>query len=156
MGRSTHVTPAERQRVIKLRQNGKKFKEIAKDTGLAISTCIKAAKHVQSTGSIQNKVRTRRHKTTARDDRKIHRLSEANRHKTAVDIHEEVSGQLSNDISVRTVQRRLNEFGLMGRVARKKPFISKKNQKARIKFAKEHLNWTQEQWSKVSQNFKFR
>lgn len=56
---------------------------------------------------------------------------------------------MDNKISVRTVRRRLCEFGLNGHVARKKPYISEKNRKARLKFAKEHIDWTQEQWSKV-------
>lgn len=37
----------------------------------------------------------------------------------------------------------------MGRVARKKPFISKKNKLERLKFANEHKEWTNDQWSKV-------
>jgi hypothetical protein len=80
----------------------------------------------------------------------IHRLSEANRHMTAVDVLNEISNQTNVNIGVHTVRRRLNEFGLMGRVARKKPLISKKNKKERFTFAIEHLNWTQEQWSKVA------
>lgn len=46
--------------------------------------------------------------TNCRTDRFIHRLSEANRFKTAVDIHREIHSHLDNDISVRTVQRRVH------------------------------------------------
>lgn len=37
----------------------------------------------------------------------------------------------------------------MDQAARKKPYISEKNRKERIAFAKEHVHWTSEQWSKV-------
>lgn len=37
----------------------------------------------------------------------------------------------------------------MGRVARKKPLISEKNRRARLQFAKTHITWTAEKWSKV-------
>ena len=117
---------------------------------ISITVCHQALKHVEATGSAENKIRVHRpRKTIVRIDRMIHLLSEANRHKTAVDIHAEVSPQIDTEIGVRTVRRCLNEFGLMGRVARKKPLVSKKNQKERLAFAKGHLNWTREQWSKV-------
>ncbi|KAA2237136.1 hypothetical protein F0L68_41710, partial [Solihabitans fulvus] len=35
---------------------------------------------------------------------------------------------------------------------RKKSLISKKNKIARLDFANKHVNWSQEQWSKVSFN----
>lgn len=54
-----------------------------------------------------------------------------------MDIHKEIIPNLNKNISVRTVRRRLNEFGLRGSAARKKFFISRKNDLARIVFAKE-------------------
>lgn len=149
MGRKAHITPAQRQRIVDLRKDGKTFSYIAKLLKKSKTACVQAAKHFKSMGTVENKQRKGRRKTTPREDRIIHRLSEEDRHKTAVDIHFEVSNQLSKSISTRTVQRRLNQFGLMGRVARKKPFISKKNQKARLKWAQKHVSWTDEQWSKV-------
>ena len=88
-------------------------------------------------------------KTDVHTDRVVHRTSKADRFKTAVDIHNEISPYLNQTVSVRTVQRRLNEFKLMGRVARKKHLISEKNQRARLQFAKTHIKWTAEKWSKV-------
>lgn len=38
---------------------------------------------------------------------------------------------------------------LFGRRPAKKPLISLKNRKARIKFAKDHLHWTAKEWSKI-------
>jgi Transposase. len=36
--------------------------------------------------------------------------------------------------------------------AERKPFVSEKNRKARLKFAKNHLHWTSAEWSKVLWN----
>ena len=55
----------------------------------------------------------------------------------------------NNSALARTVQRRLNEFVLVGRVAKKNPLLSKKNKNARLRFAKEHFSWTPEDWGKV-------
>lgn len=51
--------------------------------------------------------------------------------------------------SIRTIRRRLQAAGLNGRRPVKKPFISIKNRKARVEWAKAHLNWTRQQWSDV-------
>ena len=49
-----------------------------------------------------------------------------------------------------TVSRRLNDVGLFGRIGLNKPFISEKNRKARLQFAKEHKDWTTEDCQKVA------
>jgi hypothetical protein len=52
-------------------------------------------------------------------------------------------------LSVRSIRHRLNEIGLYGRKPVKRPFISAQNRRARLQFAKEHLNWTPRQWKKI-------
>ena len=51
-------------------------------------------------------------------------------------------------VRIRTVQRRLAERDLHGRVPAKKPYASKKNMGKWKKIAKEHLLWTTEDWRK--------
>ena len=122
MARSKVVTQDQRQKIVNLKNHGKKLGEISAEAGLSINACYQALKHFKLTGSCLNKIRTQCRKTSSREDGIIRRISEADRHKTAVDIHEKVASQLSSPITVRTVQNRLNEFGLMGRVASKKTF----------------------------------
>src|SRR6478609_10479941 len=52
-------------------------------------------------------------------------------------------------LSVRTVRRRLSDAGLTARKARKKPLLTKAHKKARLASAKNHANWTNEQWGNV-------
>jgi transposase len=131
MGRSKHITPEKRRQIQLLRNEGLKLKDISERVNISVNACHQALKHMKANGSSENKVRAERpRKTTERLDRMIHRLSEANRHMTAVDVLNEISNQTNVNIGVHTVRRRLNEFGLMGRVARKKPLISKKTKKS--------------------------
>ena len=53
------------------------------------------------------------------------------------------------NVSFRTIQRRLVDFGLPARKPAKKPFLSKKNRDARMLFARFHQNWTTHDWKKV-------
>ena len=48
-----------------------------------------------------------------------------------------------------TIRKRLGRNGIHGRVARRKPLLTKKNTKARLTFAKKHLDHPQDFWDKI-------
>ncbi|CAD6184674.1 unnamed protein product [Caenorhabditis auriculariae] len=97
-----------------------------------------------------NSQRTGRPRVTDRnDDRNILKTSRTNPRLTAPAIRREVFLNSPSPPSVSTVKRRLNAAGIMGRRPVKKPLISEKNRAARVKWAKEHLNWTRQDWNKI-------
>ena len=49
----------------------------------------------------------------------------------------------------RTVVRALNHCGLRAGEKKKKPGLSRRNIKARLEWAKQHKNWTVEDWKRV-------
>lgn len=65
--------------------------------------------------------------TTAVEDRILTRTSLKNRRMSSSKLAGELSAGDGTQISSRTVRRRLNEAGLMGRKARKKPWLSEVN-----------------------------
>jgi len=91
--------------------------------------------------------RGRKRKTSRRDDRRI--IQEAKKFKkiTAREIKENAG----LDVSVSTIRRRLNESGLWGRVARRKPLICSRNMAKRLEFAKQYVNESQ---CRMSQSLK--
>ena len=62
-------------------------------------------------------------------------------------------------ISTSTVQRRLCESGLHGRLAAKKPLLKDTYEKKRLAWAKKYEQWTLDWWKSVlgltSPNFRF-
>lgn len=64
-------------------------------------------------------------------------------------ICEEIKESSGTKVHPRTVRRVLKNEGYNARVCRKKPFISKVNQKKRLDFAKEFLNHPQSFWNNV-------
>ena len=88
-------------------------------------------------------------KTSQREDRILVRESLNDRFKSAASIARDFSDRTRKKISRKTVSRRLKAAGLHDRVPVSKPLISKKNKNKRLKFALEHVNWTDEEWSKV-------
>jgi len=57
--------------------------------------------------------------------------------------------KLNLDISPRTIDRRLQEAGLFGRVARHKPDYTPAQRQKRLAFAEGYGNWTTDDWDKV-------
>src|SRR6202040_1224047 len=57
--------------------------------------------------------------------------------------------ELDLNVSDRTVDRRLQEAGLFGRVALKKRAFDEAEKKRRLSFAEGYENWTEKQWERV-------
>lgn len=84
--------------------------------------------------------RGRERKITATTDRLIVRKIKANRRISANMVKAEIEKELGIVLHPNTIQNRAHEAGLFGRVARKKPFVSKRNRGKRVQYAKEMLN----------------
>jgi len=126
----------------------KSYNAVRKETGYDRKTIRNAVNRFKNTGGQERKVGSgRRRKTTAREDRAIAIKTKRNRLTTGKEIKEEL--QLEN-ISERTVRRRMStETGFASYWQTKKPFISEQNRLKRRTFAREHLEWTEQQWRSV-------
>ena len=94
----------------------------------------------------------RSRKNTAREDRWIGNESKEDRFVTASIISKRANANLGIKISRHTISWKLNEINLNSRVTSTKPYISKKNKMSRLKFATEHVLWTEEQCNCVPFN----
>jgi transposase len=83
------------------------------------------------------------------DKRFIKILSKRDRTKTLPFLTEEFNIARKKTCSQSTVRRCLLDWGLKGRVAAKKPLLRKPNVAKRLAFEKDHVTWTNEQWSQV-------
>ena len=150
MGRSSDTTAEIRRQVVHLSAKGLSTRAIASIIAANQSTVSRILKRHRETGSVEKKPRCGRpRKSTPRDDRHLKALSLANRFKTARQLRDEWSVDSAVDVSARTIRRRLLSAGLRGCVAVKKPFISARNKKKRLQFARNHRNWTVDDWSRA-------
>lgn len=88
-------------------------------------------------------------KTSAAQDRFIKLASLRNRRLTAPQIASELQSTSGVNISSRTVARRLIESGLRDHMAVKKPLLRRANKVKRLRWARDHKNWTVERWKLV-------
>lgn len=91
----------------------------------------------------------RKRKTSQREDKMICRMSIANPRLTGPQITARYNSTAEVKIGITTVNRRLRDGGLYGRRPSRKPFISIKNRRARINFAKKYASWTSKEWAKI-------
>lgn len=67
----------------------------------------------------------------------------------AVEARKELQEQLVKTVSDETVRRSLKASGMVPFVKPKKPLLTSKHRKERLKWAKEHINWTLDDLKKV-------
>ena len=150
MGRNKEVSAETRQKILQFYDEGNSMAEIGRRTGLHRWTVSRILKKYDARGHLDSAPRSGQPRVTSEQvDRAMRRLSVADPTKTATDLRRELSASGVTNCSTRTIRRRLCSFGLYGRHAVKKPYISRKNQMARYRFARDHVNWTREQWEEV-------
>ena len=150
MGKTRELSDAERGIIIGHHQTGKSNREIARNLKVPRQTVDSIVKKFKNTGTISNFFRQRRPRiTTSAEYSNIILTSKRNRRLTAPEITAQVNKSRDKPVSVSTVKRRLNDAGLKGCLAVKKPLLKAIHKKKRLAWARQHQNWTAADWRKV-------
>ena len=137
--------------IIHLHQQGLGYKIIVKQTGATKSTVRYTIKRFQETGEVKNRLRSGRPPCTSpRERRTLVRLSKLNRFASSTELAAKLKDSTGGkQLAASTVRGILVKYGLRARRPRKKPFLNERQRVRRYRWAREHLNWTDEQWRKV-------
>uniref|UniRef100_A0A087X5Y2 Transposase Tc1-like domain-containing protein n=1 Tax=Poecilia formosa TaxID=48698 RepID=A0A087X5Y2_POEFO len=139
--------------IITLKNEGQSVQKIGKTLKVSPSAVAKTIKRYKETGSHEDRPRKGRPGvTSAAEDKFIRVTSLRNRRLTAAQIRDQVNATQSSSsrhISATTVKRRLCESGLHGRIATRKPLLRTSNKQKRLVWAKQHKEWTLDQWTSV-------
>ncbi|XP_073491836.1 uncharacterized protein [Aquarana catesbeiana] len=136
--------------VTSYRNEGYSMREIAKKLKISYNGVYYSLQRTAQTGSNQSRKRSGRPRcTTKQEDKHIRVSSLRNRHLTGPQLASSLNSTRKTPVSTSTVKRRLRDFGLQGRVAKKKPYLRLANKRKRLRWAKEHRQWTEEDWKKV-------
>lgn len=151
MGRKRDLSSEERTAICALKDQNFSNRNIARQVGCSEkavrNTLILRATNKDLRG---NKFKSgRKAKLSSAEMRKMVIDVKRDRHRSSSTIAAEIKNATGKIIHPSTVRRLLYKYGLQGRIARRKPFISAKNRKKRLSFALKHQHWTPEQWNKV-------
>lgn len=151
-----------RENVPKLREEGKSYAEIGKIVHMSGYSAATIARRSKAKGFVRSAPRSGRPKAiTDRTDHNILTQIRRNRRLSAVMIAADLKEQGLAQVTPQMVRKRLHEHRLNGRVARKRPYISKQNQKKRLEFANRHISkprsyWDSALWSDETKKTSFK
>lgn len=149
MGRAKTSTPCERKLICEFFQKYKNIAKVAKILNFSRGKINNAIAYFKKHETFENLPRKKLRKTTPTDDRILVRLSKSDPFLTSTEIRAQMEDNYGVNISAQTVRRRLQENSLNGRIARRKPNVSKKNIKKRIAFAREHRKKPLKFWNLI-------
>lgn len=136
--------------IVALMREGLDQRTIARNLNLNQSTVSRVYRRFVETGSYKRRPGTGRTRaTTRRDDRFIVSTSLRNRFLTSVNIKTELNEVRGVNVSARTIRRRLKEAAITPFRPANGPKLSAAHRQARLRFAREHLDWTEEQWASI-------
>jgi transposase len=133
--------------VIKHLQDGLNTRKIAKMVGISPATVSRIANRALP-GRIVEK-NGRPPKLTRRDKLYCVRQITVGGKETAFEVRKSLVSDVGVSVSTDTVRRALKEAGLGAIVKPKKPYLSAKNIKERLVWAKAHVYWTIDDWKRV-------
>ena len=128
------LSRAVEDNVVSLTNNGASSREIAKELNISQSVVIRVQKRRHTAPKEQT--RGRRKLLTDADARFMMAEMRQNKNITTKNTFD----AKNKHISEWTARRALHNISYISAVKKKKPALSEKNQKARMKFAKEHKN----------------
>lgn len=134
-----------KNRVIYELEQGKSIGKVAKLLNLSTSTVHKYSVGVKT--SIPKASGGRMSKLSDRDKAFCVRQVTKGGKSNASEVKKALKEELGVVVSSSTVRRTLNEKGLVAMVKPKKPLLSEKNVKARLEWAKQHMDWKRVIWS---------
>lgn len=149
MVRSKELSEAFRKKIVDAYESGKGFQKISKEYKISHSTVRKIVYKWRTFKTTANMPRSGRpSKFTPRADRKMLKEVSKNPKMSSRDLQQALA-TVDVKVHASTIRKRLHKFNLHGRCARRKPLLSKKNMKARLKFARVNVDKDQDFWNNV-------
>ena len=150
MGRKgKETTLQERKIILKLHNQCKSLRQIADIVNRPKSTIQSIIDKHCETQCLMNKPRSGRPSLLSDQDKRYIVREVKKNPFTSVPKLTATLGSRGSTVSHSTVRRALRNSQYYGRVARKKPWVSKVNQKKRLEFARKHVNRDPEWWKRV-------
>lgn len=145
-----HLSEHEVVKVVTLIEEGEKIRGVARRLNVSPSVVSRVYNRYLATGSFRRRPgQGRKRKTTAAQDRFLISCALRRRVSTARDLQSELRRAHGLQVCSETVRKRLCESNLRSRRPLRKPRLTVQHKVRRLAFAREHADWTIEQWSRV-------
>ena len=144
------LTEEQRGRALALLDEGIGLREVSRRLQVSHSVIHRLRERFNATGSVQERRRTGRPRATTRQQDRLLVLSAlCDQRSAAVTLRGQLRAATGTNISCSTVQRRLWEANLRSRRPAVRPVLSAVNRNRRLAWARNHVNWTRQQWGRI-------
>lgn len=144
------TTEAVAAQAVALVESGMTKSAVARQLNISRFRVLRAVHRFQRTGNFTRKPGSGGQRCTSeRDDRFIVSSSLRNRFSNAVQLQQQLRAVRRTVVSVSTVRRRLREKKIMPHRAAMGPKLTAEHRRIRREFAREHKDWTVDQWKAV-------
>lgn len=131
-------------------QEGLSFRAVSRRLGVSHSTILRMFRRFEETNDhIRRRGQGRPRGTTAIHDRFLQLNALRQRFVTSRHLQVQLSTTHNIHVSMSTVRRRLAERNLSFRIPARGPRLNANHVRARLQFAREHVNWAVEDWERV-------
>lgn len=139
-----------RMLIVKLKEEGKSYAEIAKLIDRPRATIQTVINNYRKNKSFESAPgRGRKKAFTMQVERKIERMVKKDPKTSAPKITALLKKDLNVTVNPQTVRNLLHRQSYAGRISRKKPFLTKRNVVKRLAYVNEFLNKSEEFWNTV-------
>ena len=141
------LSATQTQHILFLLDSGKSGEQISASTGVGTATISRLRSKHRS--SLQKSLGGRPTKVSPATTRHAIHLICTGKAENAAQLAKPLADIINQSLTTRTVRRHLKKAGLKAVVKRKRPFLSKRHQRARLDWAIAHQDWTVEDWKRV-------
>ncbi|GBL77221.1 hypothetical protein AVEN_12828-1 [Araneus ventricosus] len=150
MGRKKQISIDIRKLTICHWKRGSFERKIGEIVNVSKSTVHNIISKYKKTKSVKNRPRTGRpRRFTEREERWIVRKITCNPKISAVKLTLKAHQRFNKSANLGTVRNILRKYNFYGRVARRKPFLSKAHRITRLEFSKSYIKMPPEFWNSV-------
>lgn len=133
-----------------LAQEGLSYRAIGRRLGVSHTSVMRVVRRFEATNDYSRRHgQGRSRKTTLMQDRFIQLRGLRERFVTSRNLQVQLNATHNIQISLSTVRRRLAERGLKFRIPARAPKLTESHRRARLEFARHHVNWTLRDWEHV-------
>lgn len=149
-GSRCHMDLETASRAVFMLQEGESQRAVARRLGVSRRAIRNVWERYQETGSVARRPGTGRVRaTTAQEDRYIRLTARRERTITARHLQNRLRQSTGTRVSDQTIRNRLHEDGQRSRARVIQLKLTRAHRAARLRFAREHADWTMDNWRNV-------
>lgn len=146
----SNLTPVQAAQIVALSEDGRSQRYIAQVMNINQSSVSRILRRFRETGVYHRRpVPGRPRCTIPADDRFLRLQALRERHITARKLRNDLSRVRNVQISINSVRNRLREVGIRARMPVTAPLLTRAHRVARLRFARQHVNWNVNDWANI-------